>query len=100
MSVTAQVRTSYLPSEIVWGHRLFPLTACLGAGGQYAVDYTHFNDIILIEMPKCSAKDYHERSTSRTHDVIKPIGVSTKDHQTTFRQRRTDKSRSVNTTHL
>jgi len=54
--MTAQMRTSYLPSEILWGHRLAPLLAYQKDNGQYRIDYKRFHAVEPITMPDCSAK--------------------------------------------
>ena len=41
-----QVKTSYLPSEIVWGARLEPLFTRPKYNGKYTVDYSRFHQII------------------------------------------------------
>ena len=40
--MTTQVRTSYLPSEIMWGHKLATLLTYQKDNGQYKIDYTSF----------------------------------------------------------
>ena len=54
--MTAQIRTSYLPSEILWAHRLAPLLAYQKDNGQYRIDYRRFHAVEPITMPDCSAK--------------------------------------------
>jgi potassium inwardly-rectifying channel subfamily J len=64
----AQMRTSYLPGEILWGHRFAPLFAFWKDKGQYQVDFTQFDATVPIETPECSAKDLYDqlaRATSR-----------------------------------
>lgn len=55
-----QVRTSYLPSEVAWSHRLSPLvTRCNSTDGKYEIDYAQFHGTIEVEMPDCSASELH-----------------------------------------
>lgn len=54
------MRTSYLPSEILWGHRLAPLVHYQRENGQYLVDYTRFHDSFPYPMHECSARDFLE----------------------------------------
>lgn len=54
--MTTQVRTSYLPAEILWGHRLAPLLTYQKENGQYRIDYTQFHAVEPIKMPECSAR--------------------------------------------
>ncbi|KAK2166430.1 hypothetical protein LSH36_39g09012 [Paralvinella palmiformis] len=62
----AQMRTSYLPGEILWGQRFAPLFAFWKDRGQYQVDFTQFNATIPIETPECSAKELYEQRTRAT----------------------------------
>lgn len=55
-SVDLKIRTSYLPSEILWGHRLTPLLTYQTAKGTYDVDHKQFNGTIPISMTERSAK--------------------------------------------
>lgn len=56
-----QVRSSYLPSEVKWGHRFEPIVSAHGFGryAQTIIDYNKFNRIIEVETPTCSARDYY-----------------------------------------
>ncbi|XDV13373.1 hypothetical protein PO909_001790 [Leuciscus waleckii] len=50
-AMTAQVRSSYLASEILWGHR-------------FEVDYSHFHKTYEVpSTPRCSAKDMEENKS-------------------------------------
>lgn len=51
-----KIRTSYLPSEILWGHRLTPLLTYQTAKGTYDVDHKQFNGTVPIAMTERSAK--------------------------------------------
>ncbi len=55
--MTTQVRTSYLPSEILWGHSMAPLMTFQKENGQYKIDYTQFHNTIPVNTPEISAKD-------------------------------------------
>lgn len=54
---TAQARSSYLTSEILWGHRFRPLVKYCKTKMAYEVDYSQFHDVIKVDTPLCSAKD-------------------------------------------
>ncbi|KAI7807031.1 ATP-sensitive inward rectifier potassium channel 14 [Triplophysa rosa] len=59
-AMTTQCRSSYLASEILWGHRfepvLFEKKKC------YQVDYSHFNRTYEVtDTPTCSAKELAEK---------------------------------------
>jgi len=54
--MTTQVRTSYLPGEILWAHRPASLLAYQKENGHYRVDYSQFHAVVPINMPEYSAK--------------------------------------------
>jgi len=53
--MTTQARSSYLPSEILWGHRFQPIITFRKETGEYEVDYTLFNNTYEVDTPLCSA---------------------------------------------
>lgn len=54
--MTTQARSSYLPSEILWGHRFVNVVSFRKDTGEYEVDYTLFNNTYDVDTPLCSAK--------------------------------------------
>ncbi|CAH0723321.1 unnamed protein product, partial [Brenthis ino] len=54
--MTTQARSSYLPSEIQWGHRFETMVSFRKETGEYEVDYTRFNNTYEVDTPLCSAK--------------------------------------------
>jgi len=58
--MTTQVRTSYLPSEILWGHRLAPLLTLSKDNGAYEIDYGRFHETRPVDMPEYSASVMEE----------------------------------------
>ncbi|XP_040286078.1 ATP-sensitive inward rectifier potassium channel 11-like [Bufo bufo] len=56
--ITTQARTSYLPDEILWGHRFVPIVT--EEEGRYSVDYSKFGNTVKVHGPLCSAKDLKE----------------------------------------
>ncbi|KAM9299470.1 ATP-sensitive inward rectifier potassium channel 11-like [Gastrophryne carolinensis] len=56
--ITTQARTSYLPDEILWGHRFVPIVT--EEEGRYSVDYSKFGNTVKVHGPLCSAKDLME----------------------------------------
>ena len=61
--MTTQARTSYLPSEILWGYRFERLITFQRDDGLYRIDYSRFNLTYPVDMITCSAKelkDLHE----------------------------------------
>ena len=59
-SMTTQARSSYLPTEIKWGHRFETLVSFRKDTGQYAVDYSLFNNTYEVDTPLCSSRDLDE----------------------------------------
>ena len=55
--MVVQVRTSYLPSEILWGHELAPLLTYQKDNGRYKVDFSEFHNVLAVDTPEISAKD-------------------------------------------
>ncbi|XP_058455993.1 G protein-activated inward rectifier potassium channel 3 isoform X2 [Malaya genurostris] len=54
--MTTQARSSYLPSEILWGHRFESVVTFKRDTGEYEVDYTMFNNTYEVDTPLCSAR--------------------------------------------
>lgn len=55
--MTTQARSSYLPSEILWGHRFQSIITFRKETGEYEVNYTLFNNTYEVDTPLCSAAD-------------------------------------------
>lgn len=55
--MTTQARSSYLPNEILWGHRFQQLVSFKKETGEHEVDYSLFNDTYEVDTPLCSAKE-------------------------------------------
>ncbi|XP_056143287.1 ATP-sensitive inward rectifier potassium channel 12 [Lampris incognitus] len=59
-AMTTQARSSYLSSEILWGHRFEPVI--FEEKNRYTVDYAYFHKTFEVpSTPRCSAKDMEER---------------------------------------
>ncbi|XP_029654515.1 inward rectifier potassium channel 2 isoform X2 [Octopus bimaculoides] len=56
---TVQAKTSYLPWDIIWGHRLEPLTTSIDINGSHIVDFTHFDTTYPVPTPWCSAQTFN-----------------------------------------
>ncbi|XP_066587883.1 inward rectifier potassium channel irk-1-like isoform X2 [Prorops nasuta] len=64
--MTTQARSSYLPSEILWGHRFEHIITFRKETGEYEVNYTLFNNTYEVDTPLCSAADLdHFKSMHR-----------------------------------
>ncbi|XP_043915636.1 ATP-sensitive inward rectifier potassium channel 10 [Protopterus annectens] len=51
-SATCQVRTSYLPEEILWGYEFTPVIS-LSPSGKYVADFNYFDQVVKISSPCC-----------------------------------------------
>lgn len=70
--MTTQVRTSYLNTEILWGHRLAPLLTYQKENGQYKIDYSQFHAVIPIQsMSHHSAKEHRRKKESEDETASK-----------------------------
>ncbi|XP_075462210.1 G protein-activated inward rectifier potassium channel 4-like isoform X1 [Ascaphus truei] len=56
--MTCQAKTSYLETEIIWGHRFEP---CMSLEkGAFRVDYKRFHKTFEVQLPRCSAQEIQE----------------------------------------
>lgn len=63
-----QIRTSYTPSEVLWGHRLAPLVTYANCNGRYEIDFKQFHNVLPIaSMPIFSAKEYDDMSAEQNY---------------------------------
>ncbi|KAL4229645.1 inward rectifier potassium channel [Mactra antiquata] len=69
--MTTQARSSYLPGEILWGHRFERLVTFQKENGQYEIDYSRFNNTIPVDTPQCSVKELSdsENDNDSNNDV-------------------------------
>lgn len=58
--MTTQARSSYLPTEILWGHRFDHIVSFRKDTGEYEVNYNAFNNTYEVDTPLCSAKQLDE----------------------------------------
>ncbi|XP_029440924.1 ATP-sensitive inward rectifier potassium channel 11-like [Rhinatrema bivittatum] len=63
--ITTQARTSYLPDEILWGHRFVPIVT--EEEGRYSVDYSKFGNTVKVRGPLCSAWELEKERGGGTH---------------------------------
>ncbi|XP_034180526.1 uncharacterized protein LOC117604515 isoform X2 [Osmia lignaria lignaria] len=57
---TTQARSSYLPQEILWGHRFEPMVSYSKERQGYEVDYSLFNSTTQVDTPLCSGRELAE----------------------------------------
>ncbi|OCT71112.1 G protein-activated inward rectifier potassium channel 3-like [Xenopus laevis] len=56
--MTCQAKSSYLETEIMWGHRFEP--CMMLEKGAFRVDYKRFHKTFEVLLPRCSAKEIEE----------------------------------------
>ncbi|KAG8568128.1 hypothetical protein GDO81_013896 [Engystomops pustulosus] len=61
-SATCQVRTSYIPEEVLWGFRFAPIVSKTKEG-KYRVDFSNFSKTVEVETPHCAFCLYNEKDT-------------------------------------
>ncbi|XP_034934047.1 G protein-activated inward rectifier potassium channel 3-like isoform X2 [Chelonus insularis] len=57
---TTQARSSYLPQEILWGHRFEPMVSYSKERQGYEVDHSLFNSTSQVDTPLCSGRELAE----------------------------------------
>jgi len=70
---SVQARTSYLPNELLWGHRFQNMMSYKKKTGVYTVDFSYLNAVTKDETPRISAK--HMDARRRQHGA-KAAGVA------------------------
>jgi potassium inwardly-rectifying channel subfamily J len=66
--LSAQARTSYLPSEIVWGHRFKDLHRFKNDSGARVVDYALFHHTYSVKTPFLSAAEMAKNGNNYEYD--------------------------------
>ncbi|MED6280779.1 hypothetical protein CHARACLAT_014292 [Characodon lateralis] len=65
-SATCQVRTSYLPDEILWGYE-FPPVVSLSPSGKYVADFAFFDKVAKIKTPPFCKQTSSPNDKSEIH---------------------------------
>ncbi|KAA0704208.1 ATP-sensitive inward rectifier potassium channel 1 ATP-regulated potassium channel ROM-K [Triplophysa tibetana] len=84
-SLSCQVRTSYLPREIQWGHGFLPVISRT-KGGKYRVDLSNFSKTEPADTPHCASCFQNEHNKElilhqHTHEGIDNRGFDVIDLQ-------------------
>lgn len=66
---STQARSSYITSEILWGHRFVPIVSYNRERQRYEGDYGKFNEMLQVDTPLCSAKDLDEFYANRSESI-------------------------------
>jgi len=57
---STQARSSYINTEILWGHRFDPVVLYNKDLQAYEIDYGRFNETTQVDTPLCSARELNE----------------------------------------
>ncbi|XP_036330973.1 G protein-activated inward rectifier potassium channel 3-like [Rhagoletis pomonella] len=57
---STQARSSYVNTEILWGHRFDPVVLYNKERQAYEIDYARFNETTQVDTPLCSARELNE----------------------------------------
>lgn len=79
--ITTQARTSYIPEEILWGHRFVSIVS--EEEGVYSVDYSKFGNTAKVATPRCCARELDEKPSI----LIQTLQKSELSHQNSLRKR-------------
>jgi len=68
--MSVQVRTSYLPTEILWGQRFEHSTVAYDKDmAKYAVSYKTLNTFVQDRTPRCSPEDFDSRNERKSSNI-------------------------------
>lgn len=70
---STQARSSYITSEIMWGHRFVPIVSYNRDRQRYEGDYGKFDETFQVDTPLCSAKDLEEFYTNQSESIGKLV---------------------------
>ncbi|XP_044272328.1 ATP-sensitive inward rectifier potassium channel 12-like isoform X2 [Tribolium madens] len=73
---TTQARSSYLATEILWGHRFEPVVSYNKDRQGYEVNYSKFDNTYPVDTPLCSGAELAE--FYKLQDVPEPMGLPDK----------------------
>lgn len=76
--MTCQARSSYVESEVLWGHRFMPVLTL--EEGFYEVDYDTFHNTDETPTPTCSAKELAE--LNEKGEALQLTSINSKGNQT------------------
>lgn len=74
---TVQARTSYLPTEVLWGQQFEHSTVEYDKDlAKYAIRLSAINSIVPDRTPRCSAREMEERKARRSGNISKSASSS------------------------
>nr|XP_045596108.1 ATP-sensitive inward rectifier potassium channel 12-like isoform X3 [Procambarus clarkii]XP_045596109.1 ATP-sensitive inward rectifier potassium channel 12-like isoform X3 [Procambarus clarkii] len=82
--MTTQARSSYLPNEILWGYRFENLVTFNKDLGEYAVDYSLFNNTYQVNTPLYSARELDRLNSQESTPEREDSGPSSPPKRNTL----------------
>ncbi|XP_045540211.1 ATP-sensitive inward rectifier potassium channel 11 [Papilio machaon] len=89
MGTFTQSQTSYLPREVLWGHRFPPVVKYDPRKQKYVVDYASLDVTQAVDTPLCSAQQLYSSSTSSKESACPGTPGSFSEKLSTFHLERT-----------
>ncbi|XP_013168677.1 PREDICTED: ATP-sensitive inward rectifier potassium channel 11-like [Papilio xuthus] len=89
MGTFTQSQTSYLPREVLWGHRFPPVVKYDPRKQKYVVDHSSLDVTQAVDTPLCSAQQLYRSSASSKESPCPGTPGSFSDKLSTFHLERT-----------
>ncbi|XP_078450569.1 ATP-sensitive inward rectifier potassium channel 12-like [Lampetra fluviatilis] len=98
-AMTTQARSSYLSSEVLWGHRFEPVL--FEEKNHYKVDYSRFHNTYEVRTPACSARMLAEKNfvvptTTAAFCYENEVALMSKDEEEEEEEDDENQSRDLN----
>lgn len=85
---TTQARSSYVNTEILWGHRFDPVVTYNKDRQAYEIDYQRFNETTQVDTPLCSSRELGEyykiqdglRTPEKTTFTMRQLSLNPSEH--------------------
>ncbi|ALC46935.1 Irk2 [Drosophila busckii] len=89
---STQARSSYINTEILWGHRFDPVVLYNKDLQAYEIDYARFNETTQVDTPLCSARELNE--LYKIQEGFRTPGNKRSRLETTFTMRQLSQNHS------
>ncbi|XP_058057429.1 G protein-activated inward rectifier potassium channel 3-like isoform X2 [Anopheles bellator] len=100
---STQARSSYVNTEILWGHRFEPIVFYNKENQVYEINYSKFNETHAVDTPLCSARElaefYKYQDDYRNQDQYDTV-CSRTSFERRWQQHYTNTIRTLSTIHL
>ncbi|XP_013148297.1 PREDICTED: inward rectifier potassium channel irk-1-like [Papilio polytes] len=89
MGTFTQSQTSYVPREVLWGHRFPSVVKYDPRKQKYVVDYSSLDVTQAVDTPQCSARELYRSSASSKESACPGTPGSFSEKLSTFHLERT-----------